>query len=280
MKKITLLTLLIIASLMLNCTPALQLQTSFEGQEQTDVEPEPQVDPEPEIIKAPGKAVTVTIKVWYRGNELLYPDKENGGFSTATEFELSEPLDSLKAEVVLTGFQYVDTKVVFDDGSRTKGHILISTHDKSVSGGTLKLRITEAGETVEDNWNESNTVPIETAYLKLSSNMWIVPSTGGEGYKVQIFTNCGYDLDWETYDFVRITDFDNDTCTMTLKAFAARTTEPKTCRLIVYSTNHKMKEYFTIAEDGLPETFTSADGTFEFHIADWDETDDDEIVNF
>lgn len=283
MKKMKTISLLFATLLIAGCTPSLLPDPSYEGtghnKPETQVDPESQVDPEPEIVKAPGKTVTVTINVWYRGNELLYPDKENGGFSTAAEFELSEPLDSVKADVALTGFQYVNSEVVFDEGSKTKGHILISTHDKAVVGGTLMLRITEAGENVEDNWNESNTVPIETAYLKLSSKQWNVPSTGGDGYKLTIMSNCGYDLEWETYEFVRITDFDNDTCTMTLKAYAARTTESKTCRLIIYNADHKIKEYFTIVEDGLPETFSSADGTFEFHIADW-EDDDDETVNF
>lgn len=270
------------AFIVASCTPSLNPEIPQESSEPTEQQEEvtqEETSEDPEVIKTPGKTVAVTIKVWYKGNELLYPDKENGGFSTATEFELSEPLDSVRAEVVLTGFQYVDTKVVFDEGSRTKGHILISTHDKAVVGGTLMLRVTEAGETVEDNWNESNIVPIETAYLKLSSNQWNVPSTGGEGYELTITTNCGYDIAWETYEFVRITDFDNDTLTMTLKAFAARTTESKTCRLIIYSGNHELAEYFTIVEDGLPETFTSIDGTFEFQIADW-EDDDDESVNF
>lgn len=281
MKKLQSVISVLEALVIVSCTPSLQPLTPVVPGEQTDSEPqvEPEPEPEPEIVKTLGRTLEVSLDIWRFGNVVMYPDSLEGGFTSETRFELSEAVDSVKTEVVLTGIQYKSSKVIFDEGSRTQGTIYVHTTDKAVTGGTLMLRVTEAGESISDNWNESATAPIETLYFKLSSYRWDVPVAGQEGYKLQIFSNCGYTFDFEKRDFVRVTDFDNDTWTITLKAYAARTYEQHSCRLVFHDADERITVYFTIVQDGLPETFTSADGTFEFHIADW-EYDDDEHVEY
>lgn len=276
MRKVLHLFLFSIICSLIACTPSVTPSSQQQEQQKPEEQQEkPEEKPEekpqtPEVV--PGKTITVTLA----GAEQQLMVNAGESHECEIPFTLSPAVDTVKTEVVTTGFTDVTTDVVFDKDSKVSGKVKISSKDASISSASVSLKVSQKGKYISDNWCTSNTITLKFATLELSTYRREFYSSGNPGARVAVRTNTGsYDCEVpaEYQDWIIILDKNKDGKNNILFSVVANeSTEPREGYFMVYDANRQQSAKYTLIQEGKSEG--------SGHIHDWDPEDADEVIDF